>query len=91
MLEVGADWVVRVFLGDLDDTVNGDFLGDLESHLRELEVEALDAFEDLFFLLDLLGKDVVAVLLLGGSEQLDQLIGLNLLQFFASRLKLSSV
>ena len=91
VLEVGADWVVGVFLSDFDDTVDGNFLGDLESHLRELEVEALDAFEDLFFLLDLLGKDVVAVLLLGGSEQLDQLIGLNLLQFFASRLKLSSI
>ena len=74
VFEVSADWVVRVFLGDLDDTVDGNFLRDLESHLRELEVEALDAFEDLLFLLDLLSEDVVAVLLLGSPEQLDQLL-----------------
>ncbi len=91
VFQVGAYWVVRVFLGDLDDTVDGNFFGDLESHLRELEVEALDAFEDLLFLFDLLGEDVVAVLLLRSPEQLDQLIGFDFLELFASWLKLSSV
>ena len=42
MFEVGLHRVVFVLACDLDDTVDGDLLGDLEFHLRQLQVVALD-------------------------------------------------
>ena len=81
VLQVFTNRVVRVLQRDDMDGIGSEILGDLDTLLRELEVEVLDVLDRLLIQLDCLGEDVpaegLAKLL---AQQPEQLVGLQLQQ-----------